>query len=215
VRHVIAGAFRKLRRDLGHGLKPRVLLERVTRYTAELAAAKLYLRDVTSTGSGVRCLGRPRIVNHGTMHLGSHCLLRSVIVPVELTCEEGATLSIGDDCFLNYGVSIGCTNRIELGEHCDIGPYCMIIDTQFHDLHDRSKRPPGVPTIIERDVWLGAKVNVMPGVRIGRGSVIAAGAVVTRDVPPFSVAAGVPAKVVQTLDPSKFRANASAPPDDL
>lgn len=52
--------------------------------------------------------------------------------------------------------------------------------------------------VIEDDVWMGARCMVMPGVTIGRGSIIAAGAVVTKDIPPYSVAAGVPAKVVRS-----------------
>jgi maltose O-acetyltransferase len=57
------------------------------------------------------------------------------------------------------------------------------------------------PVVIEDDVWLGTNAVVLPGVRVGRGAVVGAGAVVTRDVPPFSVVAGVPAHVIRTLTP--------------
>jgi acetyltransferase-like isoleucine patch superfamily enzyme len=57
------------------------------------------------------------------------------------------------------------------------------------------------PVIIEDDVWLGTNAVVLPGVRVGRGAIVGAGAVVTRDVPPFTVVAGVPARAVRTLEP--------------
>jgi maltose O-acetyltransferase len=57
------------------------------------------------------------------------------------------------------------------------------------------------PVVIEYDVWLGTNAVVMPGVRVGRGAIVGAGAVVTRDVPPFIVVAGVPARAVRTLEP--------------
>lgn len=58
--------------------------------------------------------------------------------------------------------------------------------------------------VLEDDVWVGAKVSIMPGVRIGRGSIVGAGSVVTRDIAPFTVVGGVPARVLRTLDSSKF-----------
>jgi acetyltransferase-like isoleucine patch superfamily enzyme len=58
--------------------------------------------------------------------------------------------------------------------------------------------------VIEDDVWIGAKASILPGVRIGRGAIVGTGAVVNKDVPPFTVVAGVPAKIVKELDPAKF-----------
>lgn len=201
---VLARALRSFKRELDRGLTPRQLAERGARYGYELASARLWLRGVNELGQGVRTLGRPRIDNHGFISIGAHTLLRSVVVPIELGCGPQARLEIGRDCSINYGVSIGCTASVRLGDRCRIGPYTMIIDTTFHDPYDRAKRPPGQPVIIESDVWLGAKVSVMPGVTIGRGAIVATGAVVTRDVEPFTVVAGVPARVVDRLDPTKF-----------
>lgn len=204
MKYVIKRAATMLVRDLKKGVSPVAIAERAGRYALEIASAQLWLRDVQHVGRGVRCFHRPRIANAGTISIGRNSLLRSVLVPVELACEDGARLDIGEDCFINYGVSVGCTKQITIGDRCRIGPYTMIIDTPFHDIYDRLKRPPGEPTTLESDVWLGAKVSVMPGVTIGRGSVIGTGSVVTKSVPPFSVAAGVPAKVIDTLDPAKF-----------
>ncbi|MCK7499235.1 MAG: hypothetical protein MZW92_58750 [Comamonadaceae bacterium] len=64
------------------------------------------------------------------------------------------------------------------------------------------------PVIIEDEVWLGQGVVVLPNVRIGRSSIIGANAVVTHDIPPYSVAAGAPAKVIRTIDPSSAHSRA-------
>lgn len=207
MRVTIANAWKKLTRDLRDGRTVSHLVKKSTRYALELVTAKVYLSSVDRVGHGVRTLEQPRIDNHGYMSIGSNTLLRSVNVPVELATADGARLTIGADCSINYGVSIGCTQSIRLGDRCRVGPYVMIVDNAFHELLDRSKVPASKPVIIEDDVWIGAKASVMPGVTIGRGAVVGTGAVVTKDVPPFAVVAGVPAKIVQHLDPAKFVAS--------
>ena len=170
-----------------------------------LASAKWRLRAVDEVGALVRTVGAPRIENFGTMRIGDRVNLRSILVPVELTTSPGATLIIGDDTFINYGASIGATGRIEIGARVNIGPYVMIIDTVFHDAYDRSLVPPPKPVVVEDDVFLGAKCSIMPGVRIGRGAVVATGSVVTKDVAPFTVVGGMPARELSRLDPDKFK----------
>lgn len=187
----------------------RVLAHRSVTSTLALATAPVYLRGVTCVGARVRTVGRPRIENFGTMTIGDDVTLRSVRVALELCTEPGATLSIGDRCSINEGVSIGTTKRITIGSRVRLGPFVMIVDSAFHDLYERDVAPPSRPVVIEDDVWIGAKASVLPGVRIGRGSVIGAAAVVTRDVPPFSVVAGVPAKVIRQLDEDRFRVSSS------
>ncbi len=203
----LGNAWKKLSRDVKAGRSPAELVSTSTRYVVELASARLYLSAVNEVGAGVRTLERPRIDNQGWMGIGHHTLLRSVNVPVELATTAGARLTIGADCSINYGVSIGCTELIRIGERCRLGPYVMIVDSAFHELLDRAKRPASQPVVIEDDVWIGAKASIMPGVTIGRGSVVGTAAVVTKDVPPFSVVAGVPARIVKTLDPAKFVAS--------
>lgn len=189
-----------------HREKPlNVLTSKATCYASSIASAYLYLRQVDEVGQRVRTIGRPRIENFGFMQIGNSTILRSINVPVELCTEADATLRIGDACSLNYGVSVGATQRIEIGHRVRFGPYVMVVDSEFHDLYQRAKRPTPRPVVIEDDVWIAAKASILPGVTIGRGSVIGASSVVNKDVPPFSVAVGVPAKVVKKIDPDKFR----------
>lgn len=103
---------------------------------------------------------------------------------------------------------IGCSNTIILEDDVRLAPHCHITDRNH--LYEDPETPiwrqpismPG-PTIIGSQSWLGFGVQVMPGVKIGRHCVIAAGSVVTRDIPDFCVAAGVPAKVIKRYNEGK------------
>lgn len=197
-------AREKLLRDRRSGVPLRTLLAKGVRYSMELATAPLWLRGATELGPGVRTLGRPRIENRGALRIGGGTLLRSVNVPVELAVGHGGTLSIGEGCRLNYGVSIGAMGEIRLGNRVRLGPYVMIIDTEFHDAYDREKMPVPRPVIIEDDVFVGAKASILPGVTIGRGAIVGTASVVAADVPPFTMVLGVPARPVKKLDASRF-----------
>ncbi|MBB3364152.1 acetyltransferase-like isoleucine patch superfamily enzyme [Mitsuaria sp. BK045] len=116
-------------------------------------------------------------------------------------------LQIGDNVSMEYDCHIGCVNEVSIGARVLMASRVYISDhahggTTAQDLALPPNARPVVskgPVIIEDDVWLGEGVAVMPGVRIGRASVIGANAVVTRDIPPFSVAVGAPARVIKTL----------------
>ena len=135
------------------------------------------------------------------MVIGDRVQLVSTVATLELAVEAGATLEIGERSLVNFGCSIVALDRVTIGPRSLIGPHCMIMDTAFHDVDpERRLEPPTArPITIEENVWLGARVIVMPGVTIGRDSVVGLGSVVTHDVPPRSVAVGVPARLVRTL----------------
>ena len=94
--------------------------------------------------------------------------------------------------------------NITIGDNVFIGPYCGFY-TASHPL-DYQRRNQGfekaLPIKVGNNCWFGANVSVMPGVTIGNGCVIAAGAVVTHDIPENSLVAGIPAKVIKTIDNS-------------
>ena len=105
---------------------------------------------------------------------------------------------------LNLNVMVAAVERTEIGDHCMLANGCLVTDGN-HRFDDPDKPVPWQgfttkgPTILEDNVWLGANVVVTSGVRIGRRSVIGANSVVTEDVPPFSIAAGAPAKVLKQI----------------
>jgi maltose O-acetyltransferase len=147
----------------------------------------------------VRLRGRARVENNGRIEIGDRVLIDGRTVLVELVAHKGGTLSVGTSTYINYGVSISAHERVNIGRNCQIGNYTLIMDNDYHDMNDHLLPGQSLPIEIGDDVWLGARVTVLKGVRIGDGSVVGAGAVVTKDVPPRSFAAGVPAKVVRAL----------------
>lgn len=195
--------IKKARRDGQLSLKKRI--DKALRYVRELGTARYHLRDVDRVGEHARTFGRPRVVNEGRIEIGDHVLVRSINVPAEICTGRNGVLRIGDGVRLNYGSSIYAEKEITIGDRVRVGPYSWIVDTDFHDPYDHGVLPEGEPVHIEDDVWIGAKCTVLKGVRIGRAAVVGTGSIVTRDVPPFTIVAGVPAKPIGTLDPSRFK----------
>jgi maltose O-acetyltransferase len=135
----------------------------------------------------------------GDFALGSQVIFRSVLHRTSFWIQKRASLVVGDRCFFNEGINLCSTTRIEIGAHCLIGDHVKIIDSTFHDVSP-AKPKKNAPIVLGRNVWVGIGCTILPGVTIGDHAVIAAGSIVTKSVPARSIAAGVPAKVVGTLD---------------
>lgn len=95
---------------------------------------------------------------------------------------------------------------ITLGDRVALGPYVVILASSFPEDSLLCKHPDvqsmihkNAPVVVQEDAWIGAGVVILPGITIGRRAIVGAGAVVTKDVPPFTVVAGVPARVIKTL----------------
>jgi maltose O-acetyltransferase len=109
--------------------------------------------------------------------------------------------SIGDNSGIGADSHIYCGAAVTVGSDVLMGRE-VIIHTQDHEWEDkhaliREQKKYSLPVVIEDDVYIGSRVTILQGIRIGEGSVIAAGAVVTKDVPPYSVMGGVPAKLIR------------------
>ena len=114
---------------------------------------------------------------------------------------DGGELTIGHFTNVNGLTKILVAESVWIGRDCTLSWDVLVMDHDFHTITvDHEERPSTAPVVIGHHVWVGAGAKILKGVRIGDGSVIAAGAVVTRDVPPNSVAAGVPARVVGRAD---------------
>lgn len=113
-------------------------------------------------------------------------------------------IKIGDYVLISPGTRISAAAEIIIGDSVMMANGVYITDADWHGIYDRSKRADAVtPVHIEDNVWLGDGCRVLKGVTIGENSVVAAGAVVSKDVPANVVVAGNPAKVVKQLDPEK------------
>ena len=166
-----------------------------------VVAARWFLRHADQVGTRVRLRGRPIVANHGRMIIGPRVQLVSTAAKLELVTMEGGTLEIGERTLVNYGGSIAAAESVRIGARCLIGTHAIIMDNDFHRIEPerRYEWPESRPIVIENDVWLGARVIVLGGVTIGEGSCIGAGSLVIHDIPPRSLAAGVPARVIRTL----------------
>lgn len=111
-------------------------------------------------------------------------------------------VSIGARTLVNRGSCLDGRSGLRIGDDVSISPEVAILTTQ-HDVNDQDFSLQGRPVTIEDHVWIGMRAMVMPGVTIGRGAIVAAGAVVTRDVAPRDIVAGVPARTVgrRAIDP--------------
>ncbi|MCE7053741.1 acyltransferase [Algoriphagus sp. AGSA1] len=158
-----------------------------------------YFTRRTTPGRLVLAKGRPLVQNHGHIILGDHVKIWSVIQQSKLFVKRNACLTIGANSFIN-GAHISVSESVTIGSNVNIGPYSVIIDDDFHPVGSGSGDSYRKPIVIEDDVWITMNCMVMKGVRIGKGSVVAAGAVVTKDVPPHTLVGGVPAKAIRDLN---------------
>jgi acetyltransferase-like isoleucine patch superfamily enzyme len=161
--------------------------------------ARWTLRRCNSVGRLARVQGTVLVDNQGAIHLG-RVRIRGSHVPVELASGHGGTLSIGDGTFINSGTTIAAAQEVRIGKNCAIGNYCVIMDSDFHAVGDHTQPAVPKPVVIEDGAWLAVRATVLKGVTIGRGAVVAAGAVVTKDVAPYTVVAGVPAKFLKAVE---------------
>ena len=105
---------------------------------------------------------------------------------------EPKNIIIGEDSIIGDHAFLDGRDTLQIGDHVALASSVMIYNSQ-HDIDDEHFRPISKPVIVKDYVFIGPRAIVLPGVTIGKGAVVAAGAVVTKDVEPFSVVGGVPA----------------------
>jgi len=144
--------------------------------------------------------------NRERIIIGNNCNISASIF-----CNTGGQIIIGDFVYMNSGGQLRADHLIKIGSHCLFGPRVAIWDTDNHPL-SRSKRHAqaeliplefinsyeagGGPIVIGEDVWVCMDSLILGGVTIGDGSIVAARSVVTKNVPPLSIVAGVPARII-------------------
>lgn len=112
-------------------------------------------------------------------------------------------IRIGDYGLLCPGVRISSASEISIGQGCMMASNVYITDSDWHDTYNRIAMGEALPVRIEENVWIGDSAIVCKGVTVGKNSIVGAGAVVTKTIPPNTISAGNPAKIVKTLDPAE------------
>lgn len=167
---------------------------------------RFIMRDVKS-GKGNKYFGLVIVKKASTasISIGDYCTFRSSrksnFIGINHPCyivalEPNATISIGNNVGLS-GAVISCFNSIKIGNNVKIGANTVITDGDWHKEDPRS----GVirPIVIENNVWIGLNSVILKGVHVGENSVIGAGSVVTKNIPPNVVAAGNPCVVIKNI----------------
>lgn len=163
------------------------------------ARARLLRRRLAAAGASI-------LVEPGAAVTGGHRVELADGVRLMANCHLWATdagqISIGARTYVGSNSWVVANASVRIGANVLIAPFCYIQDTDhgFEDVSVPIQDQPSksTPIVIEDDVWLGAHVVVTRGVTIGRGSVVGAGSIVTRDIAPYSIAVGSPARVVRT-----------------
>ena len=153
------------------------------------------------TGRYVTVRGNPRIEGRGRITIGDHCRIWSHMGVTQLYAGPRAELIIGNNTFVNTGTILSASNRIVIGNNVQIANQVILMDGDFHGVDDREVTKVPGEIIVEDDVWIATRAMILKGVTIGKGSTVAAGSVVTKNVPAYTLVGGVPAKIIRQLKP--------------
>jgi acetyltransferase-like isoleucine patch superfamily enzyme len=156
-----------------------------------------------------------RIINAGNSSKLIQIGAESIIKGELFVFRHGGRISIGKSCYIGEGTRVWSASSIHIGDRVMVSHSVNIFDSMTHPLDPRERarhfdqiatsgHPASIdlgerPVRIEDDAWIGAAAIVLRGVTIGRGAVVGAGSVVTRDVPPYGLVAGNPARLIRYL----------------
>lgn len=147
----------------------------------------------------VNCMARNKIIAGNRVTIGKHAIVRPANA---YGGDIGEGLIIGNNSSIGPFAYIGCSGTIRIGNNVMMSPRVSIYaENHLFDRVDITIKDQGVKrqfVTIEDDCWIASNSVILAGVTVGRGSVVAAGSVVTNDVPPYSVVGGVPAKVIKS-----------------
>ena len=168
----------------------------ITRLAVERVRAYLLRARGCTIGRGVLVGQGVRVDRPWAVRLGMRCQLEAAVwIKV---VDDAARVTVDDYTFLGRGVEIDASASVSIGRHVLIAPGVFITD-HGHGIRAQeligSQGCVAAPVVVEDDVWLGSGCIILPGTRVGRGAVVGAGAVVTRDVPPNGIVTGVPASL--------------------
>lgn len=124
----------------------------------------------------------------------------SVAINLPLYTDYGANIRLGKDIFINTGVMLTDLGGIQIDDHVLIAPFAKILSVN-HPTSPKDRRGLLLQKVhLKENAWIGAGATILPGVTVGKNAIVSAGAVVTKDVPDNTIVAGVPAKVIKTIE---------------
>ncbi|MBC7891004.1 MAG: acyltransferase [Sphingobacteriaceae bacterium] len=199
--HQLRLEYQKVRRQNPDGGALGAFLRRLLEGGTRYLSARYALRHCEHVGTMTTVRGWPRVRGKGQIVVGKNVRIWSQLGTTDIHAWPGARIEIGDGSFINTACILSARHLIRIGRNCQIANQVILMDNDFHGTIDRDAEPAPSPIILEDNVWLATRCTVLKGVRIGEGAVVAAGSVVTKDVPPYSMVGGVPAKFIKSLRP--------------
>lgn len=195
--HIFSKIARGLARDQHLGVG--VMLRKGVKLLIQTTRARIALRSCNAVGAGARVAGRMRVDNGGSLCIGDGLSVHSTFLPVELLTGSSGRLQIGDRVVINFGSVIAAREHVKIGNDVQLGPHCIVSDIDIPEAVHAPLPIKPRPIEIGDHTWLAGRVTVCPGVRIGKGAVIAAGSIVESDIPDGVVARGIPARVIRPV----------------
>jgi acetyltransferase-like isoleucine patch superfamily enzyme len=147
-------------------------------------------------------LGAPYVYGDIRIRIGDDCTMSAISSFAATSVGEKPVLEIGNKTYLGCRLTISVGERVSIGSHVLIADNVYIADNPGHPLDAMKRRVQGVDREQIRPVTIGNGCKIMPGVTIGEGAVVGAGSIVTKDVAPYTLVAGAPAKLVRDLRPA-------------
>lgn len=176
-------------------VRPSAAVRLLHRFTGRSA-----LRRCDRVGRGVQLVGAPYVENLGRIEIGDDVRLHSRPVISHLVTGPRGIIEIGCAVVIGHGAAIAAHARIQIGDGAQIGPFAMLMDTDFHEAGNHAAAPESRPIQIGAGARIGARVTMLRGAVVGAGARVAAGSVVSGVVPPGAHVAGVPARVASAMD---------------
>lgn len=166
-------------------------------YLKDHLYAKFLLRNA-HLGRWVTVKGSPKVKIQGKAIFHDYVAIWSSIEKSKILVRPGAYLEVGAHTRIN-GAHLGVRQKLVIGKNVRIAPYSLLLDSDYHDLRNRQNDGRTGAIIIEDDVWIATRSLILKNVRIGKGAVVAAGSVVTKDVAPYTVVGGSPARFIKEI----------------
>ncbi|MFO0756288.1 MAG: hypothetical protein U0359_07335 [Byssovorax sp.] len=153
---------------------------------------RVALRRAAEVGHDVSVWGTVWIHGSGRVRVGHGVTFNARAAPIELHAGAGSEIRIGPGARIDGGTSIEAQRSVSIGARAHVGPFCKILDNNFHRVTDRDERPASIEVVVEDDADLGPRAILLPGAHVGRGTILQAGTVLSRRVPEGVIVAGQP-----------------------
>jgi acetyltransferase-like isoleucine patch superfamily enzyme len=184
-----------------NSLKPRIIFHILHKISVSKAIRKMFWKHLgLRIGQGTYIGKSTKVTWPHQLKLGDNCRLEhNIYFHYDGIYSNGPSICIGNNVFIGNNTEFNITDKITIGDHCLIGAGSRFIDHNHGIAKEhlmRGQKAPKQEIILEEDVWLGCNVVILMGIKIDKGAIVAAGAIVNKNIPAYEIWGGVPAKKI-------------------